>query len=99
MALDLELLRAPGRQHRVLDEAAHRPWSLPGGSWTMAQTWDDLLFAHWRVDAEALRALLPEEVTLDEHDGSAWLGITPFVRLRGELPRNRSAVRAAVRHA
>jgi uncharacterized protein len=90
MALDLELLQAPARQHRVLEETAHRPWPLPGGSWIMAQTWGDLLFAHWRVDAEALRPLVPAEVTLDEHDGSAWLGITPFVlsgfRLRGTLP-------------
>lgn len=56
----------------------------------MGQSWEDLLFAHWRVDAEAIRALVPAELRVDEHDGSAWLGITPFVltgfRLRGTLP-------------
>jgi uncharacterized protein YqjF (DUF2071 family) len=56
----------------------------------MGQTWDGLLFAHWRVEAEAVRALVPPELSVDEHDGSAWLGITPFdltgFRLRGTLP-------------
>jgi uncharacterized protein YqjF (DUF2071 family) len=56
----------------------------------MGQTWEDLLFAHWRVDAAAVRKLVPSGLTVDEHDGSAWLGVTPFVltgfRLRGTLP-------------
>ena len=86
----LELLQAPSRQAATLDETAHRPWPLPGGSWIMGQTWEDLLFAHWRVDAAALRRLVPTGLELDEHDGSAWLGVTPFVlshlRLRGTLP-------------
>ena len=90
MPLDLELLRAPARQHDALNETGHRPWPLPGGSWIMGQSWEDLLVAHWRVDADALRRLVPDEVAVDEHDGSAWLGITPFVlagfRLRGTLP-------------
>jgi uncharacterized protein len=86
----LELLRAPARQSSALTETAHRPWPLPSGSWLMGQTWDGLLFAHWRVEAEAVRALVPPELSVDEHDGSAWLGITPFdltgFRLRGTLP-------------
>jgi uncharacterized protein len=90
MAPHLEMLRAPARQQGALNETAHRPWPLPDGSWIMGQSWDDLLFAHWRVDPGVLRLLVPDEVTLDEHDGSAWLGITPFVlsgfRLRGTLP-------------
>src|ERR671928_2252212 len=36
----------------------------------MGQTWEDLLFAHWRVDAEALRPLLPEALRLQTHDGT-----------------------------
>jgi uncharacterized protein len=56
----------------------------------MGQTWENLLFAHWRVDADALRRLLPDAVRLQTHDGAAWLGITPFrvsaLRLRGTLP-------------
>jgi uncharacterized protein len=86
----IELLTAPARQAGTLSEIGHRPWPLPGGSWIMAQSWESLLFAHWRVDANALRKLIPPALALDEHDGSAWLGITPFVvtnlRLRGTLP-------------
>jgi uncharacterized protein YqjF (DUF2071 family) len=88
--LGLELLRAPARQHGTLSVTDHRPWPLPGGSWIMAQSWEDLLFAHWRVDAEAVRRLVPAELEVQQHDGSAWLGVTPFVltgfRLRRTLP-------------
>ena len=63
---------------------------MPEESWTIAQCWEELLFLHWRVDAAALRRLVPGELELDEHDGSAWLGTTPFLitgfRLRGTLP-------------
>jgi uncharacterized protein len=56
----------------------------------MGQSWENLLFAHWRVDADALRRLVPEALRLQTHDGSAWLGMTPFrvagLRLRGTLP-------------
>jgi uncharacterized protein YqjF (DUF2071 family) len=86
----LEYLSTPARQGATLEQTGHRPWPLPGGSWVMGQTWEDLLFAHWRVDAEAVRRLVPAGLSVDEHDGSAWLGITPFLisglRLRGTLP-------------
>jgi uncharacterized protein len=56
----------------------------------MGQTLEDLLFAHWRVDAEVLRPHVPRRLAIDEHDGSAWIGVTPFVvsglRARGTLP-------------
>ena len=56
----------------------------------MGQTWEDLLFAHWRVPVEAVRPLVPDGLDVDVHDGSAWLGVTPFrvagLRLRGTLP-------------
>jgi uncharacterized protein YqjF (DUF2071 family) len=83
----LEFLDAPVRQRAGLEQTAHRPWPLPDRSWTIGQTWDDLLFLHWRVEADELRRLVPARLELDEHDGSAWLGITPFLitgfRLRG----------------
>ena len=56
----------------------------------MGQTWDDLLFLHYRVPAVQLRPLVPNRLELQEHSGSAWLGVTPFVitglRARGLLP-------------
>src|SRR4051794_17247371 len=77
-------------QARVLAERAHRPWPLPDGPWLMAQSWQDLLFAHWPVPLEALRGLVPEPLPIDEFDGTAWLGVTPFevtgLRLRGTVP-------------
>ena len=51
---------------------------------------EDQLFAHWPVDADALRRLLPGAVRLQTHEGAGWLGVTPFrvgaLRLRGTLP-------------
>jgi uncharacterized protein len=74
-------------QGRVLRETAHRPWPLPSEPWLMAQTWENLLFAHWRVPPEELRALLPKTIPLDLWEGSAYVGVTPFrvgaLRLRG----------------
>jgi uncharacterized protein YqjF (DUF2071 family) len=56
----------------------------------MGQTWEDLLFAHWRVPAAALRPLVPPALDVDVFDGTGWLGVTPFrisgLRLRGTLP-------------
>jgi uncharacterized protein YqjF (DUF2071 family) len=85
-----ELLATPARQAAVVGETAHRPWPLPVGPWVMAQTWDDLLFAHYRVPAEALARHVPQGLEIDQHDGTAWIGVTPFVitgfRLRGTPP-------------
>jgi uncharacterized protein YqjF (DUF2071 family) len=56
----------------------------------MAQSWHDLLFAHWVVDAAVLRPHIPEKLEIDTFDGQAWLGIVPFsmtgVRLRWTPP-------------
>jgi len=85
-----DLLRAPVRQASSLEETGHRPWPVPSSSWVMGQTWDDLLFAHWRVDADTLRRHVPDELELEQHSGSAWIGVTPFfvtgLRARGLLP-------------
>jgi len=56
----------------------------------MGQTWDDLLFAHWRADGDAIREHVPDGLQVEEHDGTAWLGVTPFeitgLRARGTFP-------------
>lgn len=56
----------------------HRPWPLPRGPWLLAQTWQELLFAHWPVPAAPLRERLPRSLTLDTFDGEAWVGVVPF---------------------
>ncbi len=77
-------------QARSLEETGHRPYPLPAGPWVMGQTWQNLLFAHWRVEHELLRPHVPERLELETHDGSAWIGLTPFavtgLRLRGTIP-------------
>src|SRR5215212_15037 len=84
------MLAAPARQASTLEDVEHRPWPLENTAWVMGQTWDDLLFIHYRVPVEQLRALVPEGLEVQEHSGSAWLGVTPFVvtglRARGLLP-------------
>ncbi len=57
---------------------AYRPWPPPARPWTMAQTWHDLLFAHWPFPADELRAVVPAALPLDTYAGQAWLGVVPF---------------------
>jgi hypothetical protein len=45
----------------------------------MLQTWRWLTFLHWRYEPEVIRRLLPAQMTLDTFDGSAWVGLTPFL--------------------
>src|SRR5215212_948122 len=72
--------------YEILKETAHRPWPMPDGPWVMTQTWHNLLFAHWPVDARALNDLIPKGLPLDRYDGQAWLGIVPF-RMTNVAPR------------
>jgi uncharacterized protein YqjF (DUF2071 family) len=64
--------------YRILDITAHRPWPMPSSPWVMTQTWNDLLFAHWPVDAAALREKIPPGFELDTFDGQAWIAVVPF---------------------
>jgi uncharacterized protein YqjF (DUF2071 family) len=84
------LLARAAAQHGSLEHAAYRPWPLPDRPWLLAQSWEELLLAHYRVDAAALRPHVPHPLELDQHDGSAWVSLTPFraagTRLRGTLP-------------
>jgi uncharacterized protein YqjF (DUF2071 family) len=51
----------------------------------MRQTWRNLTFLHWRYDPEIIRRTIPPPLTLDTFDGSAWIGLAPFV-LAGVRP-------------
>lgn len=85
-----DLLDTPGSQAASLLHVSHRPWPLPTRPWLMGQTWQRLLFAHWRMPEEHVAKLLPPQLVLDTYDGEAWIGITPFAvtgfRLRGMPP-------------
>jgi uncharacterized protein YqjF (DUF2071 family) len=89
------LARAPldrriAAQASSLEQTAHRPYPPPAGPWLMGQTWEHLLFAHWRLDPDVLRRVVPPEIPLDTLDGAAWLAVAPFavraLRLRGTPP-------------
>ncbi len=77
-------------QGGVIGELENRPWPEPREHWLMAQTWRDLLFAHWRVAPEVLERALPKALPVDTLDGHAWIGVTPFelcgLRPRGGIP-------------
>lgn len=64
--------------HDALRMTEHRPWPLPSAPWIMFQRWEELLFIHRRVPATALRALVPLQLEIDQFDGTAWIGQTPF---------------------
>ncbi|MFF4487872.1 YqjF family protein [Streptomyces sp. NPDC001544] len=41
--------------------------------------WLTQTFVHWAYPPEAVQALLPDELVVDEYEGAAWVGLTPFV--------------------
>jgi uncharacterized protein len=77
-------------QRTATKVTGHRPWPLPDEPWLMGQTWRQLLFAHWKAEPELLRRVVPPQLPLDLREGSAWIGITPFLvsglRLRRTPP-------------
>lgn len=44
----------------------------------MYQSWQKLLFLHWRFDPAEVQRTLPHGLTVDTHDGAAWMGVVPF---------------------
>jgi uncharacterized protein YqjF (DUF2071 family) len=72
--------------HPALQRTDHRPWPIPDGRWTWRQSWCDLLFAHWPVAVDALRPLVPDELEIQQRDGTSWVGVVPF-RMEGVTRR------------
>ncbi|MEY4688960.1 MAG: hypothetical protein RIR76_2983 [Verrucomicrobiota bacterium] len=57
----------------------------PAGRPVMRQGWRDLLFLHWEVPVDVIRATLPYGLEPDTYGGRAFLGIVPF-RMEGVRP-------------
>ena len=64
----------------------HRPWLMPATPWVMAQSWRDLLFAHWPVPRVELERLIPSSLAVDTFDGECWISVVPFT-MTGVHPR------------
>src|SRR5688572_4107319 len=71
---------------------AHRPYPHPARPWAMHMSWEQLLFAHWPIKPETMRARIesacggwPHKLELDIFEGEAWLGIVPFTMARTGL--------------
>jgi uncharacterized protein YqjF (DUF2071 family) len=43
------------------------------------QSWRHVLFLHWPVPADQLRPLVPEPLQIDQFEGTAFIGLVPFV--------------------
>jgi uncharacterized protein YqjF (DUF2071 family) len=53
---------------------------------TLRASWLTATFVHWRVSPARIQAHLPQGLTADDYDGSAWLGLVPFL-MAGMRPR------------
>ena len=54
------------------------PSRRPDGRVVMYQKWRSLLFLHWEVPVEPLRALIPSGLEIDTFEGRAYVGLVPF---------------------
>jgi len=61
--------------NRIVDALEGRP-GLP-----VAMGWRHVLFANWPVDPAVVGAHLPDWLTVDAHDGDAWLSVVPFTNV------------------
>jgi uncharacterized protein len=52
----------------------------------MLHHWRWLTFLHWRYPAEVVQARLPDGLTVETFDGTAWVGLVPFVMDRVRAP-------------
>lgn len=64
------------REPNVQDRLAVRMRS-PGTA-VFHQSWDKLLFMHWEIPVEALRAQIPDRLQIDTYEGKAYIAITPL---------------------
>jgi uncharacterized protein YqjF (DUF2071 family) len=69
-------MNAPTMEQRLADRERPAGWPV------MRQTWERLLFLHWRVPPAQVQRTLPPGLAVDVFDGSAWVGVVPFLMRR-----------------
>ncbi len=67
-------IRQPRGDSSVVPEARPVPLQRP----VMRQRWEKVGFAHWAVDPDELQSRLPSGLTVDLHDGAAWVSLVAF---------------------
>jgi uncharacterized protein YqjF (DUF2071 family) len=70
--------------HPAIDRIA--PTRRPEGKAAGYQSWRALAFLHWAVPQEAVRPLVPPQLALDLFEGTAYVGVVPFL-MRDVRPR------------
>ena len=70
----------------ILHAVSHRELPPPTTPWVMAQTWLNLLFAHYPLSPTVLRPLIPSILDIDTFELQAWVGVIPF-QMRDVHPR------------
>ncbi|MFD1324159.1 YqjF family protein [Micromonospora sonneratiae] len=59
----------------------------PRVAWpVMHHHWSWITFLHWRYPVGTVQSMLPPGLAVDTYDGSAWLGLTPFLMERVRPP-------------
>jgi uncharacterized protein len=59
----------------LAESAAYRRWAPPGRDWQAAQAERDIVFMHYAVDYDAVRALVPSVLEIEKYEDTAWVGI------------------------
>ena len=74
----LLLLKEPNIAIAERNQEQQEPSAPNVGAGLMRMVWHDLLFIHWKVDADQLRKHLPDSLRLDTFNGDTWIGVVPF---------------------
>ena len=62
----------------LLSHTSHRPFGMPRGPWLIQQSWLNVLFAHYPLPLERVRARVPAQLEIDTFDGRAWVSVVAF---------------------
>ncbi|GHB75219.1 hypothetical protein GCM10010377_77060 [Streptomyces viridiviolaceus] len=82
--------RGPGSgdSWAVVAYGAEQRVSIP----VLRARWLTATFVNWSFRPESVQALLPDELVVDEYEGAAWVGFTPFVMADVRFPGLPAAV-------
>jgi len=62
----------------ILRETSNRPFPIPEKNWKYYQEWHNVIFAHWKVNENSLKKLVPAGLNLELFNGEAWISLVAF---------------------